>query len=69
MNDLMEWQTNVRKIGASLYTVLPFDYCKSHKVKKSQIVVFTLNTDGSLTLRIRDPVVIVNTEFREDSRR
>ena len=67
MNNLMEWTNNVRKIGASLYTVLPFDYCKAHKVKKDQIVVFTLNLDGSLTLRIRDPVNVVNVEGGQEN--
>ena len=59
---LMEWKNNIRKIGASHYTVLPWDYCKAHNVRKDQIVVFTLNPDGSLTLRIREPVMIVNKE-------
>ena len=62
MNNLMEWTNHVRKIGASLYTVLPYDYVKAHKVRKEQIVVFTLNPDGSLTLRIRNPVEIVRME-------
>lgn len=65
MNNLMEWRNNIRKIGVSLYTVLPFDYCKAHRIKKDQIVVFTLNPDGSLTLRIRDPVNIVKVEEGE----
>ena len=65
--NLMEWTNNVRKIGASLYTVLLFDYCKAHKVKKDQIVVFTLNLDGSLTLRIRDPVNVVNVEGGQEN--
>ena len=58
--ELMEWKNNVRQTGGSLAVTLPSDYCKAKKVHKDQIAVFILNTDGSLTIRIRDPVSVVN---------
>lgn len=59
---LMEWKNNVRQHGGSLAVTLPADYCKAKKIHKDQVVVFILNPDGSLTIRIRDPVTIVNME-------
>jgi antitoxin component of MazEF toxin-antitoxin module len=59
---LMEWRNNVRKQGGSLAVTLPADYCKAKRIRKDQIAVFILNADGSLTIRIRDPVPVVNME-------
>lgn len=57
---LMEWKGYVRKIGSSLYVSLPSDYCKAKGIEKEQIAVFSLNEDGSLTLKIRNPVMNVD---------
>ncbi len=56
----MEWKGYVRKIGSSLYVSLPSDYCKAKGIEKEQIAVFSLNEDGSLTLKIRNPVMNVD---------
>lgn len=62
MESLMEWKNNVRKISASFYVALPIDYCKFKHVKKDQIAIFTLNDDGTLMLKIRNPAPVVNLE-------
>lgn len=63
---LMEWTNHIRQSGGSLAVTLPADYCKAKKIRKEQIAVFFLNEDGSLTLRIRDPVNIVRVGGAEN---
>lgn len=53
----MEWKTHVRLVGSSRYIALPPDYCRAKKIEREQIAVFTLNPDGSLNIRVRDPVM------------
>ena len=47
---LMEWKSYVRKIGGSLYISLPADYVKARKIDRDDLLTFSLNVDGSLTI-------------------
>ena len=62
MQNLMEWKNNVRKISASFYVALPIDYCRFKHVNKDQIAIFTLNDDGTLMLKIRNPAPVINLD-------
>lgn len=56
----MEWKTHVREVGHSRYIALPPDYCKAKKIGKEQIAIFTLLPDGSLSIKVREPVMNVD---------
>ncbi len=55
-NELMTWRGYVRHIGDSLYVALPPSYCKAKGITYPDIVTFSLNADGSLTLRFSKAV-------------
>lgn len=53
----MEWKANIRQVTNTYYIAIPPSYVKAKGIHKDQIAVFVLNQDGSLTLRVRDPVM------------
>ena len=61
-SSLMEWKVNVRRVTNSHYIALPPSYVKAKGIHRDQIAVFVLNQDGSLNLRVRDPVMNIRRD-------
>ena len=56
----MQWKTHVREVGHSRYIALPPDYCKAKGIRKEHVAIFSLNLDGSLSIKVREPVMNVD---------
>lgn len=52
---LMKWVQHTRKLGGSIYIVLPHDYVKAKGIEKDQLIYLILNGNGSLTIIPKNP--------------